>query len=393
MTEWKDLDNQSLGPVGKKFTEFASERIIGQDKAVSRIAKALDLHASELRIDGKPIYVSLLIGGAASGKTLLAKIVAEFWFGSPDAMTVLPCSDFLKTDFTQWDIDKYDYYYIRASNKAQRELLDIHNKNSDNRMAAMQALAQAQNGGAEDSVIEKLQEEFQKADKEYQALFKKVKPIIDGFKSVVVFDHIEDGRPEVQDELSRILERGLHIRGMGDEQSVVSFRNSVIFIMSNDCVHLGDEKKEKKLGFDAGAGLTGNKSDDNRRYLRTTLEINDYFSERLLSHLDRVEILREYSKETLLKILEIFIKNFQNELAGKFPIKLTIEDDVREYLVIEGSDHAEHGIRLLKRKFDKYIRRQLGLLRLSKQVVFGDVVSAYMKAEDKNRFVAFRKKQ
>ena len=147
------------------------------------------------------------------------------------------------------------------------------------------------------------------------------------------------------------------------------------------------------LGFAEDSNLTGNAGEENRRYLKTIEEINDHFSKRLLSHLDRVEIFKEYSEETLLKILEIFIRDFQEELKGTFPVKLSIDDDVKKYLVAEGSDHAEHGIRLLKRKFDKYIRGQLGLLKFSKQIVLGDIVSICLKTEGVKKFVVFRKKQ
>ena len=367
--------------------------MIGQDKAIRRVAKALDLQASGLRVEDKPIYVSLVIGGAASGKTLLAKILAEFLFGSPDSLTIVPCSDFFEYTISQWDINKYDYFHVRASSEQARKILDVHNANSEKKTRAMQALAVAENSGADDAKMEELRAQYEAADKEFKNFLKKSQPILIGFRSVVVFDHIEDGRPEVQDELSRILERGLQIRGFGEEQSVVSFRNSIIFITSNDCVNLKSGKRMKKLGFAEDSNLTGNAGEENRRYLKTIEEINDHFSKRLLSHLDRVEIFKEYSEETLLKILEIFIRDFQEELKGTFPVKLSIDDDVKKYLVAEGSDHAEHGIRLLKRKFDKYIRGQLGLLKFSKQIVLGDIVSICLKTEGVKKFVVFRKKQ
>ncbi len=380
----KDLD--SFGPAGRKFIEFAAGRMSGQEKAVCRIAKVLDRFYSGLKVDNRPVYTCLLVGGPGSGKTLLANLLADFLFGDPDALTTVSCGNFFQTSLSQWDLNQYDYRRVRSSSKPMEKMLDAHNETANARIDAAQRLGEVKASGADEETVKKLQEEFDALDKKFEESYKIFQPIVNALRSIVVFDHVEEGKPAVQDELARIFEKGLLVRESGGESAIVSFRNAFVFISCNDCVHPEEANKSKSLGFQTVSVSSKDKND--KMYLRSIGEIKNYFSPRLLSHLDRVEILVSYEDRQLRDILEIIIKDFQTELGKKFPIGLMIGDDVKDFIVKESSDHPEHGIRLLRRKFDKYIRDQIAALKNRGKVSEGDSVSAKMYKADGKDIVA-----
>jgi ATP-dependent Clp protease ATP-binding subunit ClpA len=182
----------------------------------------------------------------------------------------------------------------------------------------------------------------------------------------VVFDHIEEGAEEILSVLRSVLEFGALAVTSEEGSSKVSFTNSIVFITCNNFVPQDENAPgvRKFLGFEAGSDKAKAKhsNNDRRRYLRGIEELKEHFPGKFLSRIDRVEILKEYSQEARLEIVELFIAELMEILSLQFPIMLVIDKEVKEFIVREGSDHPELGIRLLKKKFNKYIRTNLGLL-------------------------------
>lgn len=386
MDKWIDLDTSVLGPEGDKFFKFASERIKGQDKAVRKLARALDRHSSGFKNGYRPIYVSLNVGGAGSGKTLLASTLAEYWFGSPDGFVEVACSNFMGTNFSQNGMNQHDLKYSAVNVPKFKKLYDEYKKCEKIYVQMAGVLEEAEQAQAPN--LKKLESEFDAAKNDFETAQKKIASAFMDLRSILVLDHIEDGPARLQDELSMIFERGVHFDKEGNP---VSLRNCIIFVTCNSAVSAGEEP-EKKLGFGVAGQASSGNSSGKVRYLRNTEEIKNYLTAKFLSHIDRVEIFQEYNGKSRLDILEIFLKEFRAELAENFPLDLTVSDDVKRYIVKEASDHPEQGIRLLQRKFDKHIRDKIATLIAQKKIELKDIIRVEMKKTGEAESVSFQKK-
>lgn len=365
------FNGSALGPTGEKFLEFARKRVKGQESALRSLAKALDQADSPLRDRSKPIYSVLLVGGAASGKTHLAKVVAEFLFGDPGAISVIPCSQFFRSSYGQNTLDRHAWNFYYQNNKDFQAYVELASQRQDciEKLKALGEALESKNKKKKDAAAKEQAKslgELLEINKQLRELQPVVSPILENLRSVVVFDHIEEGAEEVLSVLRSVLEFGALTIASGEESSKVSFSNSIVFITCNNFVPQDENTPgvRKFLGFEAGSdkAKTQHSNNDSRRYLRGIEELKEHFPGKFLSRIDRVEILKEYSQEARLEIVELFAAELMETLSRQFPIMLVIDQGVKEFIVREGSDHPELGIRLLKKKFNKYIRTNLGLL-------------------------------
>ena len=401
--EESSLDSDSLGPVGERFFEFAMHRMKGQETAIRRLAKALDHAESPLRSKDKPIYTVLLVGGAGSGKTHLAKILAEFWFGNPEWTISIKCSEFQQTNFSQNILTYHDYLY-QLNHGPHKESMQLYAKlireesELAERLAALKESAEKELGDKNKTQLEK---ELSKLDKDISdtiarllALQTEVQPVLDNLRSILVLDHIECANSGIQEALYDMLESGerkMYIEQEGHRK--VSLVNSVIFITCSDWIKMEDgEVKKKPLGFETPQ-TEPKKKLGNSIHLAGMDELKEYLSPKILSRIVRVEFLRSYDERSRLEIVDILIAHLVDHLlANDFTIGLKISDEVKKFIVQEGSDHPKLGIRLLKQKFDKYITWKLenlvqkGLIRSKDtlEIILGEPV------KDRHR-VIFRK--
>lgn len=386
MDKWIDLDTSALGPEGDKFYKFATERIKGQNKAVRKLAKALDRYSSGFKNGYRPIYVSLNVGGAGSGKTLLASVLAEYWFGSPDGFFEVACSNFGVTNFSQNSMNKHDLEYSRVHDPKFKKLFNEYQKAKDAYVGSAEDLEAASQ--EENADLKKFESDFTEAKKAYEVMQKKIAEPFMNLRSILVLDHIEDGPSRLQDELSMIFERGVHFDKDGNP---VSLRNCIIFVTCNSSVPV-EEESEKKLGFGVANSSAAGNSSGKVRYLRNTAEIKNYLTAKFLSHIDRVEIFQEYNESSRLEILEIFLKELQADLEKDYLMSLAVSDEVKKYIVKEASDHPDQGIRLLRRKFDKHLRDKIATLLSQKMIGMKDILRVELKKSGVEEFLSFQKK-
>src|SRR3989338_1866677 len=90
----RKLDPDKFSDEAEKLREFMLARIKGQDDAVNDLVDMIDLHHSGLRDPEKPIYVAMFLGPSGVGKTLVAEILAEYWFSSRKAFTKIACAQY-----------------------------------------------------------------------------------------------------------------------------------------------------------------------------------------------------------------------------------------------------------------------------------------------------------
>jgi len=388
MPEELVLDTDELGPAGKRFVEFCHSRIIGQDEAVDSLAKAIDYYESGMRDLNRPIHVAFLIGGPGSGKTLLVKTFAEFFIGTSDAALEFSMS-FLRrqiSNLSQQALNHHDFINRCRADKETKEYSEFEEEKEG--IEEELKILRGRKDKEEDcrKKQESLAARLKEIDKGLVVLESKQERVFNESKSVVVFDHLEDGESEDQSIVSEILDKG---RLVINNKGVVSFCNSVIFITCNDVVALKNSQ-QKEIGFV--------KNDDAKLlpktevYLRDWKEIKNLFSVRFLSRIGRVYLFEKYDGKILLEILELLLKELQTRLAKEFPILFLVDNDVKEFItrkILENSEHPEYkeyGIRELKRKFEKYIVRLIGRLKNRGAIKIGDKIHICLNKEKKIEF-------
>ena len=395
------LDSEALGPVGKSFVEFASAKMKGQERAIHRLAKVLDHADSPLRVRNGPIYSVLVVGGAGSGKSYLPKLLAEFWFENPDGLTVIPCSQFLKTSFDRGMLIRHDFnFQLKGENK---EILASYTNAVNEKNEIGKKLGELVNSVEPDDEAEKkkihdqvvfLEKKFREKAEELEKIYNEAEPILANLRSIMVLDHIEESDLCIQEALENILETGMFQVHNNGESWKIPFTNSIVFITCNNCITLEEKSSNahSKIGFSSqteqSKRVTG---EGENRYLRGMPEVKDYFSSKFRSRLDRIEILKEYQEDKLIEIVNLFFDEFKKWLKDNFPVTLIVEEGVKKFIVREGSDHPEFGIRLLKNKFDKHIRGKLELLEQKKLISKNDTIRVYMDKKEGKDIVAFAK--
>lgn len=412
--EEKELDAYGLGPTGEKFYDFAMTRMKGQEKAIRRLAKAVDHAESPLRDRTKPIYVCLLVGGAGSGKMHLIRLLAEFWFGNPGGFISVACSDFKRLSFTQNLLNRNDfaYQFHHGAHKDDLQLSQQLTQERDELAKALNAmrasLDQAEDpevvSGLEKLIAEKealLMEKISAAQQQWE----KIQPVLNGLKSIFVLEHIEHADHETWEALCDPLGSAEHVFHTSDGANVVSFANSVIFITCSDWVPAGAKGlTHDKIGFRSHQGAVHDAGGKDV-HLSGTEELKNYLSAKILSRITRIEFLRPYAPESpdsqdppkaLLEIVDLFLGNLEERLMKTgFPVMLQVAPEVKRFIVTEGSDHPEMGIRLLRHKFDKYITWQLENLVQKKLVQPKDMLQVSLedgKEKKKGKkIVVFRK--
>ncbi len=342
-SEWKEGAHASAPQIGSeeiakivsnwtgvpvvKLTEQESEkllhlednlhkRIIGQDEAVSAVARAIRRARAGLNEANKPIGSFIFVGPTGVGKTDLAKALAEAMFGDEKLMIRLDMSEFMEKHTVSKLIGAPPGYVGYDDN----------------------------NGG-------QLTERVRR------------KPY-----SVVLFDEIEKAHPDVFNVLLQILDDG---RLTDSKGRVINFKNTIIIMTSN--VGAGQIKKMSGLGFanaDADDGYD-NMKDNIMEALRQS------FKPEFLNRLDDIIIFRKLTKEETGKICYKIIDGLRSRLKDR-NISIDLTPAAMDALIDEGYSD-EYGARPLKRVVQKRIEDRLSDEILAGRVLHGERVTVDFK--------------
>ncbi|MDE2001772.1 MAG: ATP-dependent Clp protease ATP-binding subunit [Patescibacteria group bacterium] len=377
-----DEKRDALGPEGRKFFAFATQKMRGQDKAIYKLAKALDAYAAGLADPTRPIYSVLVVGGSGSGKSMLPELLAEYWFGSPDALTCIVPGRWSNDDVDRNQLAQYDYNYRTTDGSGANAVLCDRRKLQEQEYALDNQLKQEILSEREHKVATK---KLAAVRKRLAQLNPQAAPLINALRSIVVFDFFERNEDVPYHVLSAMLDEGL--LPDGDDATL---RHAVIFILCHNEARSSGAKG--KIGFDAAGSSQGAapKKKGNMVYLDGVAEIKDCLPPALLSRIDRIEILRKYDPSVLKMILEDMIRDFQGELASTFPVFLSVDPAVADFIVSEASDHSEWGIRLLQRKFNKYVRQQLAIGRTRGDIKEGNSVQFTLASRAEKKAVVMK---
>ena len=299
-----------------KLEKTLHKRVIGQEEAVTAVAKAMRRGRVGLKDPNRPIGSFLFLGPTGVGKTELSKALAEAMFGSEDAMIRVDMSEYMEGHSVSKMIGSPPGY------------------------------VGFEEGG-------QLSEKVRRNP-----------------YSVVLFDEIEKAHPDVFNILLQVLDDG-HITDSKGRK--VSFKNTVLIMTSN----AGAQRivDPKNLGFATEKSET---KDYEKMKSNVMEEVKRSFKPEFINRIDDIIVFHQLNNENMKEIVNLLASNLYKRCENQLGIHLTITAALKEHLVKKYADN-KMGARPLKRAIQSVVEDALAEEILLKKVVPGDKVSAGFK--------------
>lgn len=299
---------------GVRLREIKSNlqtKIIGQDTALQTIAKSIQRNRIGLKDPNKPIGSFIFLGPTGVGKTHLAKCLAEFMFGSKDAIIRIDMSEYM---------EKFTVSRL---------------------IGAPPGYVGYEEGG-------QLTERVRR------------KPY-----SIVLLDEIEKAHPDVFNILLQVMDEGQLTDSLGRR---VNFKNTIIIMTSN----VGT-RQLKDFGRGIGFNLQEDTSIDSE-YARGVIRkaLNKTFSPEFLNRVDEIVTFDQLSKETISNIIDLELEELYKRVS-ELGYSLTLTDEAKNFIAEKGYD-VQYGARPLKRAIQKYVEDELAELLLNNDLKMGDTI-------------------
>lgn len=287
--------------------ETLHKRVIGQDKAVSVIAKAIRRSRVGLKNPNRPTANFLFCGPTGVGKTELAKTLAEYFFGSDAAMVRLDMSEYMEKH------------------------------NVSKLIGSPAGYIGYEEGGLLTEAVRR-------------------KPY-----SIILLDEVEKGHPDVYNILLQVLDDGRLTDAQGRE---IDFRNTIIIMTSNLGSQAITNAKQNDLGLvdlaiddlDDSEKLEKERRDE--EITRTVKEeVKKYFRPELLNRLDHIVVFTQLSKPEVGRIAELMLDGLQQRIASK-GVRFEYDEDILKLLTIKGYDPI-YGARPLRRAITEVLEDKI----------------------------------
>ena len=289
----------------RKLEATLHKRVIGQEDAVSAVAKAVRRGRVGLKDPKRPIGSFLFLGPTGVGKTEISKALAEAVFGSEQSMIRVDMSEYME-------------------------------KHSVSKMI-----------GSPPGYV---------GHEEGGQLSEKVRR---NPYSVILFDEIEKAHPDVFNILLQVLDDG-HITDSQGRK--VDFKNTIIIMTSNAGAQAIVEPK--KLGF---AVSDDEKQNYDRMKNSVMEEVRRIFKPEFLNRIDETIVFRSLNKDDMKQIVALMLKELTNRCEKQMGIHLTVRDSVKKYIVDKAYD-PKYGARPLRRQIQNDIEDELAEEILSGKV-------------------------
>ncbi|MCM1057377.1 MAG: ATP-dependent Clp protease ATP-binding subunit [Firmicutes bacterium] len=296
-----------------KLEGILHKRVIGQEEAVTAVAKAMRRGRVGLKDPRRPIGSFLFLGPTGVGKTELSKALAEAMFGSEDAIIRVDMSEYMEGHSVSKMIGSPPGYVGfdeggQLSEKVRRNPY-----------------------------------------------------------SVVLFDEIEKAHPDVFNILLQVLDDG-HITDSKGRK--VSFKNTILIMTSN----AGAQRivDPKNLGF---AAVADAKRDYEKMKAGVMEEVKRTFKPEFVNRIDDIIVFHQLNNENMKAIVSLLAANLYKRCEEQMDIRLSMTAALKEHLVTKYAD-VRMGARPLKRAIQSVVEDALAEEILMKKVQPGDAVTA-----------------
>jgi ATP-dependent Clp protease ATP-binding subunit ClpC len=275
-----------------KLPNVLKKKLIGQDAAVDKVARAIQRNRAGLKDPNKPIGSFIFLGQTGVGKTQLTKVLARELFDSEDALIRIDMSEYM---------EKFAISRL---------------------VGAPPGYVGYEEGG---QLTEKVRR----------------KPY-----AVILLDEIEKAHPDIFNMLLQVLDDGYLTDSLGRK---IDFRNTIIIMTSN----IG-ARQIKDFGQGVGFGTAAKKAqegDHNRGVIEKALK--KAFAPEFLNRIDDVVVFNALEKEDIHKIIDIELKKVIHRIED-LGYKIELSKVAKEFIAEKGFD-KQYGARPLKRAIQKYI--------------------------------------
>ena len=305
--------------------QIITEKVIGQEEAISKIVKAIKRNRTGLKDPNRPIGSFIFIGQTGVGKTQLAKILARELFDSEESLIRLDMSEYMEK-FT-----------------------------TSRLIGAPPGYVGHEEGG-------QLTERVRR------------KPY-----SVILLDEIEKAHPDVFNMLLQVLDDGFLTDSLGRK---VDFRNTIIIMTSN----IGARQVKE---FGQGVGFsTMAKTAQAEEYERSVVEgaLKKVFAPEFLNRIDDVVMFNALDKDNIKGIVEVELQKLLDRMKG-LGYSLRITDKAKNFIAEKGYD-KQFGARPLKRTIQRFIEDEIAEKIVLGEVREGDTISVdYADKDEKLTFL------
>jgi len=295
-------------------------KVIGQDEAVGKIAKAIQRNRAGLKDPNKPIGSFIFLGQTGVGKTQLAKVIAKELFDSEDALIRIDMSEYM---------EKFALSRL---------------------IGAPPGYVGYEEGG---QLTEKIRR----------------KPY-----SVILFDEIEKAHPDIFNMLLQVLDDGHLTDSLGRK---VDFRNTIIVMTSNIGV-----RQLKDFGQGVGFG-TQSRKEQTDQHSKSVIEsaLKKAFAPEFLNRIDDIVVFNSLEKEHIHSIIDIELAKLFKRIDD-LGYKLNLTDKAKNFIADKGFD-KQYGARPLKRAIQKYIEDPIAEEIVNAKLVVGDTITLDAPKEEK----------
>ena len=308
-----------------KMEEEIQKKVISQTEAIKRISQAVRRSRAGLKNPSKPIGSFIFAGPTGVGKTHLAKSLAEFMFGDPDALISIDMSEYMEKH------------------------------NVSRLIGAPPGYVGYEEGG---QLTEKIRR----------------RPY-----AVVLLDEIEKAHPDVYNMLLQIMEEGRLTDSFG---RVVDFKNTIIIMTTN----AGAESTSTNSVFGFGRNQDDAANYEQMKE-RLIVSIERYFRPEFLNRLDDVIVFHSLNRDNLKLIVDIELSKVRKRLDDR-GLSMTLTDAAKE-LIIDKGFNQDYGARPLRRSIENLIEDPLSEQILRGTFKGMDTITVTVEGEDKERKLKF----
>ena len=309
----------------KGMAQELKNAVIAQDAAIDKMVKAIQRNRVGLKDPNHPIGVFMFLGPTGVGKTYLAKKLAEFMFGSADALIRIDMSEYTERFNTSRLIGALRDTWVMREGGQLTERVRRH-------------------------------------------------PY-----SIVLLDEIEKAHGNVFNLLLQVLDEGRLTDGNG---RFVDFRNTVIIMTSNAGTRqLKDFGRGVGFSASGSTGLAINEQD--KQYARDIVQkaLSKQFSPEFLNRLDEIITFDQLDLDAIKRIIDVELKGLYQRIE-QIGYKIDLSDEAKEFVATKGYD-VQFGARPLKRAIQNYIEDGISDLIVNGNLPLGSIIHITLK-ENKN---------